>query len=254
MLDPSLTCSTPEQGMYLLPMENSNVYKQLVKTVDYAEANQMKINYKKTKVIVFNPWSSIVFMPEICLDNNELEVVEEIRLLGIILRADMKWIANTENMVVKANKRLWILRRLKFLGAQQMDLVDIYSKQIRSVLELAVPAWHGGLTLAEQIDIERVQKCAAHIILGSDYETYKQAVKTLGLDTLQSRRDKLCLKFGKKAEKHPKFSKWFRPTPFSHRTRQEKSKYCSVFAKHSRFKKSPLSFITSRLNEFYTRK
>ena len=119
------------------------------------------------------------------------------------------------------------------MGAQQMDLVDIYSKQIKSVLELAVPAWHGGLTLAEQIDIERVQKCAAHIILGNDYETYKHTVKTLGLDTLQSRRDKLCLKFGKKAEK---------------------SKYCSVFAKHSRFKKSPLSFITSRLNEFYTRK
>ena len=193
MLDHSLTCSTPEQGMYLLPMENSNVYKQLVKTVDYAEANQMKINYKKNNVLVFNPCSSIDFMPEIGLDNNELEVVEEIRLLGIILRADMKWIANTENMVVKANKRLWILRRLKFLGAQQMDLVDIYSKQIRSVLELAVPAWHEGLMLAEQIDIERIQKYAAHIILGSNYETYKPAVKTLGLDTLRSRRDKLCL-------------------------------------------------------------
>ena len=47
---------------------------------------------------------------EICLDNNELEVVKEIRLLGIILRADIKWIANNKNMVVKANKRLWIFR------------------------------------------------------------------------------------------------------------------------------------------------
>ena len=46
------------------------------------------------------------------------------------------------------------------------DLVDIYVKQIRSVLDLAVPVWHSGITLIEQVDIERIQKSAAHIILG----------------------------------------------------------------------------------------
>ena len=75
----------------------------------------MKLNYKKTKVIVFNPCRSIDFMPEISIDDHELEVVDEIRLLGLILRSDMKWTSNTENMVKKANKRLWMLRRLKNL-------------------------------------------------------------------------------------------------------------------------------------------
>ena len=126
--------------------------------------------------MLFNPCTSIYFMPEISLDNNELEVVDEIRLLGLIIRSDLKWISNTENMVKKANKRLWILRRLKFLGAQEHDLVDIFIKQIRSVLELAVPAWHSGITLAEQIKIERIQKSAAHIILGHSYESYKDAL------------------------------------------------------------------------------
>ena len=79
-----------------------------------------------------------------------------------------------------------------------MDLVDIYSKQIRSVLELAVPAWHEGLMLAEQIDIERVQKYAAHIILGSNYETYKPAVKTLGLDTFEAEEISCAWNLGRK--------------------------------------------------------
>ena len=163
-------------------------------------------------------------MPEISLENNELEVVDEIWLLGLIIRSDLKWISNTENMVKKANKRLWILRRLKFLGAQEHDLVDIFIKQIRSVLELAVPAWHSGITLAEQIKIERIQKSAAHIILGDSYESYKDALTSLGLDTLKFRRDKLSLKFGSKAKKHEKFWNWFKPAVHPQNTRHDKYK------------------------------
>ena len=58
---------------------------------------------------------TIDFMPEIIIDDHEHEVVDEIRLLGLILRVDMKWTSNT----------LWILRRLKNLGAQQSDLLNV---------------------------------------------------------------------------------------------------------------------------------
>ena len=37
---------------HILPAENSNVYKQLVKTMNYAESNDMKINFKKTKAML----------------------------------------------------------------------------------------------------------------------------------------------------------------------------------------------------------
>ena len=66
----------------------------------------------------------------------------------------MKWQSNTDNMVAKTNKKLCMLRRLKTLG----DLVDVYVKQIRCVLELAVPAWQGAITQAEELELERVQK------------------------------------------------------------------------------------------------
>ena len=154
----------------------------------------------------------------------------------------------------KANKRLWIVRRLKNLGAQQEDLLDVYTKQVRSVLELAVPAWHGTITLAEQQDIERIQKCVAHIILGDEYVSYKQALLTLNLESLQSRRGKLCLKFAKKAEKHEKFKNWFKVSDPKPNTRQQTCKYQEVNAKHTRFEKSPLSLLTRILNEHYSKK
>ena len=52
---------------HILPGESSNVFKQLMETEEYARENDMKINYKKTKMIVFNPCTSIDFQPEFTL-------------------------------------------------------------------------------------------------------------------------------------------------------------------------------------------
>ena len=59
-----------------------------------------------------------------------------------------------------------MIRRLKKLGANKEELMDVYFKQVRSILEVAVPVWQPGLTQQELKQIERVQKCALHIILG----------------------------------------------------------------------------------------
>ena len=98
---------------HVLPLDRSRVFKQLQRTEEFAKVNDMQLNYKKTKLILFNPCSSMDFMPQVSLSGNELEVVNEIRLLGLVIRADMRWCSNTQNMVKKANKRLWRLRRLK---------------------------------------------------------------------------------------------------------------------------------------------
>ena len=239
---------------HVLPDDNSLVVQELSNTLDYAEQNEMKINLKKTKTMLFNPCTSLDFMPEIRLGTHQLEEVEELRLLGIIVRSDMKWSSNTINMVQKATRKLWMLRRLKNMGAEETDLVDMYVKQIRSLLELAVPAWQGAVTQEEKLDIERVQKCAAHIIIGEDYLSYKAALKYLNLDSLEYRRNKICLNFAKKAENHEKFQKWFKESKVRQESRLKKFKYCEVNSKHSRLDKSPIPFLTRLLNEHHDKK
>ena len=75
-------------------------------------------------------------------NSNQLDVVQEMRLLGVIVRSDMSSTSNTDHMVLKAYKKLWVMRRLQKMGTSGDELTDIYVKQVRSVLELAVPAWH----------------------------------------------------------------------------------------------------------------
>jgi hypothetical protein len=51
-----------------------------------------------------------------------------------------------------------MLRRLKGLGASTNELLDVYQKQVRSVLVMAVPVWQPALTKQESRQIERVQR------------------------------------------------------------------------------------------------
>ena len=58
-----------------------------------------------------------------------------------------------------------MLRRLLKFDLDIDQMFDVYIKEIRSILEMAVPVWHGGLTKLQSSDIERVEKVAMQIIL-----------------------------------------------------------------------------------------
>ena len=239
---------------HTLPPLSSSVHQQVVKTQRFAEDHQMKINFKKTKLMLFNPCTSLDFSPKMLVNDHEIGYVNEVRLLGLTITSDLKWGSNTENLVSKANKRLWILRRLKNLGASQDALLEVYTKQIRSVLELGVPVWQGSISQNDKILLERVQKCACRIVLGLNYVSYRNSLSQLGLDSLESRRNKLSLKFAMKAEKDPKFNSWFKPNQIKLNTRTKQNKYCTPFANSQRFEKSPISFLTAILNSHYRNK
>ena len=135
----------------------------------------MKLNLEKTKLMLFNKSKTIDFLPHLKVEDNEIEYVEEFKLLGVIFTTDLKFHRNTQHIVAKAYKRIWILKRLKKLGAPTCRLLDVYTKQIRSVLELGVPAWHSSLTQADKLLSERVQK----------YVNYQNALSQSSLPLLE---------------------------------------------------------------------
>ena len=225
--------------------------KQLQDISKYAIENDMKVNYSKTKIMKFNPCKSLEFDVNMSMDGHTLENVEESKLLGIVVRSDLKWSSNTMNMIKKANKRLWLIRRLKNLGTCEADLLDIYTQQVRSLLEFAVPVWQSSLTASDKIDIERVQKSACHVILGSEYESYSKALETLCLETLETRRIKLCLNFALSCEKNEKFKSWFVPNLKRTNTRQKNSKYLEAWTNHARLENSPICYLIKLLNTYY---
>ena len=199
--------------------------------------------------MLFNPCSSKDFTPTLEINGHDIEVVEETKLQGVVITSDLKWSSNTDYIIKRANSKLWCLRRLKALGANQDDLLDVYFKQIRSIVEYAVPVWHSSLTGEDRLRIERIQKSALHITLGHNYHSYRSALKSTHIETLFERRRKLCKTFARKSQKHPKFRNWFKLSNTLHNTRSKKSKFAQVYSQTIRYKKSSLSYLTDLLNQ-----
>ena len=227
--------------------EESHVFKQLIEIQNYAESNKMKLNIQKTKLMLFNPCKTKDFMPEFSVNQNRVELIEQTKLLGVILSSDLSWAANTEYIVKRCLNKTWMLRRLKRLGASQDDLLEVYIKQVRSLAEYGVPVWNSSLTGEDIVSLERIQKTALHIILGDAYKSYNSALKNTGLEKLSDRRKKICLKFAKRALKHTKFSRWFKLNTKTD-SRLKQPKFCPPVYRTERFKKSPISYLTSLLN------
>ena len=98
------------------------------------------------------------------MGGKHIEVVEEMKIVGFQLRSDLKTISNTRYIIKKAYSRMWILRRLKDLGAKRHRLIDVLQNQVLSVLTLGVPAWDCMLTEQERTDLLRVLKTGLRII------------------------------------------------------------------------------------------
>ena len=134
-----------------MPKDGCHLQEQLYKLLEYCEEKKMLINGDKTKVMLFNTGRKYDFMPKLHLGNPlHLEVVEKFKLLGVHIRSDLKWFENTDQICSKGYQRIWMLRRLKGLGASRHELLDVYQKQVRSVLEMAVPVWEPGLSKEEE--------------------------------------------------------------------------------------------------------
>ena len=90
--------------------------------------------------MLFNTRRKYDFQPQIKTESGELlDVEEEMKLLGIQISSDLSWHKNTKFICQKGYSRLWMLGNLKRHGASLADMKDVYEKQVRSVLELAVP-------------------------------------------------------------------------------------------------------------------
>ena len=230
---------------HILPQEKNPIQMQLQNLSEFADNNQMIVNKDKTKVMLFNRSRSLDFQPEVVFENSILNVVEETKLLGVLITSDLKWKRHVQNVKKECNSRMWALRRMKEIGATVNDMKEVYKLQIRCKTELACPSWNGYLTKADIDQLEGIQKTALKIILDNKYGDYQNALKILNLSTLEKRREKLCRKFALKSNKSDKFSKWFKRVP---RNTRGGSKYVLPKARTAALEKSPLFYLTQFLN------
>ncbi|CAL4155241.1 unnamed protein product, partial [Meganyctiphanes norvegica] len=186
------------------------------------ENDKMIINAKKCHSITFNYSSKNTPPQNLTLNDNTIQEVEKVKLLGIIISKDLKWKENTALICNKVNRQFYMLYKLKQFGYTEDDLLIAWTTIIRPLTEYATPLWHSGLSETDKRKIESLQKRALAIIFGIQYidnnryyminkETspYNEALHKLQLPSLQERREILTGKFALQTMKNEKHSDIF---------------------------------------------
>ena len=235
-----------ERTNQVLTIENKLMQEELDNLAEFTDKKYLKIQEKKTNVMKFNFSKNHDFRPELMIGGfkDNLEVITETKLLGIMLSDDLKWASNTDYICKRGYSKMWTLRRMKVLDVEPTVILDVYLKEIRSLLELAVPAWHSGRTQRQSSDIERVQKVALYT--GMSEYSYDMALVILDLEPLDVRRETLCLSFAKKTLKS-RHKDMFVENTIEHFTR-EKPRFIEPKSNTRRFINSPLNHMTRLLN------
>ena len=215
----------------------------------------MKLNEKKTKSMIFNFSRKNQFTTKLNINDTDIEVVKETKLLGTVITDRLTWDRNTEEIVKKGFKRMRLLTTAAAFTSSVNDLKNIYLTFIRSILEQSAVVWHSSLTKTNRKDIERVQKAAVKVILGKSYTTYKNGLKYLNLYTLDRRRENLCINFAKKCIKTDNVKKWFPLENSNHKMKtRNKQKFKINKQNTERYKKSAIPYMRKLLNHEYQEK
>ena len=148
-----------EQNGFILPPDHSILQHQLSDLLSFTNANKMKINFKKTKILPFNTSKKYDFLPQLSFPSCEpLEVIYETRLLGVTITSNLSWQAHVDNITKSANSKLWVLVRFRALGGTTDQLLKVFQTRVCSTLEFAAPVFHGALIQEQSRNIEMVQK------------------------------------------------------------------------------------------------
>ena len=221
--------------------------QQYINTIDQWSDNQkMILSQKKTKIMLINFTKNYQFSTRLQLKNNNLEIVRETKILGMILTDDLKWDANCSYLIKKFYARMQLLLKVASFGTDEKELKLIYTTFCRGLLEQCCEVWSSSLTQDNKNDLERCQMSAMKIIC-KNYTSYSDSLRQLDLEDLETRRLKLLSRFQAKSMQHEKMKMFFKINENTHNTRN-KEKYKVIKANTKRFQNSTIIQIQNIAN------
>ena len=217
---------------------------------EWTKNQKMALNIKKTKNMIFNFTKKYQFTTSLSVNDEDIELVKETKLLGTIITEDLKWDKNTKEIVKKSYQRMQLLNTTASFTSNIPDLKAVYLTYIRSILEQSAVVWHSSLTSKNRKSLERVQKAAVRVILKHKYTTYRAGLKYLNMQTLEQRREVLCLRFAKRCLKTEKVKNMFPRKISGHKMKKRRmKKFKENKVKTKRYEKSAIPYMQRLLNK-----
>ena len=156
---------------------------------DWAEKWQKKFNTAKWKTVRI-PTKKHPIITSYTMNDDFLEHISPHPYLGVEISHNLKWTLHIDNIIVKANRALWFLRRNLWRCPQKVKQQQLYFPLVRSHLEFACAVWNP-FTIGEIQHLEMVQHRAARFLTKNysrEQGSMTQILKQLVWPTLEQCR------------------------------------------------------------------
>ena len=207
-------------------------------------------------ILLFNFSKKYAFPPEFLLQNNTspeqyLNVQNVHKILGLFVQNDLRWGTQINHMVKKASKKIWMLRRMREMGVDQLTIASYWKAEGLCHLEYCSPVWSGGLTKQQERDLARVHQRAVAAICGRHYrgEEFVTVCSRLGLEhDLSQRRLRLARDFAKRTGEESRHQDLFTRLENPRNTRSGGKVWREPRCHTQRHLQSALPYLTRLLN------
>ena len=174
--------------------------RDLNKISAWAKKWKVTFNAGKSKDIIFSQ-KCLNNSPPLIFNNSYIERVNLHKHLGLYLSSSLDWSEQIKQVCLKANKKLSVLRSVKLLNRQTLDL--LYKITVRSVIDYALPVYFKNLKQTQISRLENIQYRAAKLVTGAfHYSSREKLNNELGWETLEKRSDLLSLNIFQKIHLH----------------------------------------------------
>ena len=102
------------------------------------------------------------------------------------MTSNLDWNIQVKEICLKANRKISVLRSVKLLSRQTLDI--LYKLTVRSVLDYALPVYYKSLKQTEYARLENIQYRAAKIVTGALHLTNREKLNNeLGWESILER-------------------------------------------------------------------
>ena len=152
----------------------------------WAKKWKVDFNPGKSKDVIFSQNKVLFNSPPVLLDGAFVERVHEHKHLGIYLSSNLSWSRQIHEVCLQANRKLAVLRSVKYLKRQTLDL--LYKICVRSTLEYGLIIYYHNLTQTQQSRLSRLQYQGAKLCTGAlNFTSQVKLEADLGWESISDR-------------------------------------------------------------------
>ena len=134
---------------------------------------------KKTKEVIIDFRKAKKDHVPICIKNENVDIVKSYKYPGTLICNNLQSCENIQNIVKKANKRMYFVRKLRKIGVNVNILSNFYKSTVESILLFCIVCWYGNSKHHDRKILKKIVKTAKRLgcrVKNID-EMYKLAVR-----------------------------------------------------------------------------